>query len=89
MKGPSKNIDFNDFIDAETVFDDVTSENIKFEDVGKNQMEFVTKLSITLLIKELIIGGHKSDNELRETENHTKCYKSREEATKFCHEFFK
>ena len=62
MKGPSKNIDFNDFIDAETVFDDVTSENIKFEDVGKNQMEFVTKLSITLLIKELIIGGHKSDN---------------------------
>ena len=62
MKGPSKNIDFNDFIDAETVFDDITSENIKFEDVGKNQMEFVTKLSITLLIKELIIGGHKSDN---------------------------
>ena len=62
MKGPSKNIDFNDFIDAETVFNDVTSENIKFEDVGKNQMEFVTKLSITLLIKELIIGGHKSDN---------------------------
>ena len=62
MKGPRKNIDFNDFIDAETVFDDVTSENIKFEDVGKNQMEFVTKLSITLLIKELIIGGHKSDN---------------------------
>ena len=62
MKGPSKNIDFNDFIDAETVFDDVTSENIKFEDVGKNQMEFVTKLSITLLIKESIIGGHKSDN---------------------------
>ena len=62
MKGPSKNIDFNDFIDAETVFDDVTSENIKFEDVGKNQMEFLTKLSITLLIKELIIGGHKSDN---------------------------
>ena len=62
MKGPSKNIDFNDFIDAETVFDDVTSENIKFEDVGKNQMEFVTKLSITLRIKELIIGGHKSDN---------------------------
>ena len=52
-------------------------------------MEFVTKLSITLLIKELIIGGHKSDNQLRETENHTKCYKSREEAIKFCHEFFK
>ena len=50
MKGPSKNIDFNDFIDAETVLDDVKSENIRFEDVGKNQMEFETKLSLTLLI---------------------------------------
>ena len=32
FKGLTKDIDFNDFIDAETLFDDIKSKKIRFED---------------------------------------------------------
>ena len=38
--GPTKYIDFSDFIDAGTLFDDVKSKKITFEGVQKYQMEF-------------------------------------------------
>ena len=53
FKGPTKDIDFNDFIDAETLFDDIRSTKIRFEDVGKNQMELESKLSSAR------VGGNK------------------------------
>ena len=43
FKGPTKNIDFNDFIDARTHFDDIKSKKIRFDDVQKHQMEFELK----------------------------------------------
>ena len=50
LKGPPKDIYFNDFIDAETLFDDIES---RFEDVEKNQREYESKLS------SVRIGGDK------------------------------
>ena len=52
-KGSAK--DFNDFINAETLFDDINFEKIRLEDVEKNQMDFESKLS------SVILGGNKSD----------------------------
>ena len=52
-------------------------------------MEFETKLSLTLLIQVLIIGGDKSDKQPRETENNTKFYELREEAFKVNNNYFK
>ena len=52
-------------------------------------MEFETKLSLTLLIQVLIIGGDKSDKQPRETENNTKFYELREEAFKVHNNYFK
>ena len=60
FKGPTKDIDFNDFIDAETFFDNAKSRKIKFEDVEINQREFELKLSI------VEIGGNKSNKQLCE-----------------------
>ena len=37
FKGPTKDIDFNDLIDAETLCDDIKPKKIRFEDVDKNQ----------------------------------------------------
>ena len=45
FKDPTKDIAFNDFIDAETLFDDIKSKIIRTEDVEKNQSEFESKLS--------------------------------------------
>ena len=40
FKSPTKDIDFNDFIDTETLFDEIKSKKIWFEDEEKNQREF-------------------------------------------------
>ena len=39
------NVDFNDFTDAETLYDDLKSKRIKLDDAEKNQTEFESKLS--------------------------------------------
>ena len=38
-KGPTANVDFNHFIDAETYFDEINFKRIKLFDAEKNQME--------------------------------------------------
>ena len=48
--------DFNDFIDAETLFDYTDFKRIRSEDVEKNQREFESKLS------SVRIGGNKSNS---------------------------
>ena len=45
FKGPTKDINFNDLIDAETLFDDIKPKKIRFEDLDKNQREFESELS--------------------------------------------
>ena len=70
LKGPNKDIDFNDFIDAETLFDDINSKKMLFEGSRKNQIEFKLKLS------SVKIGGNKSNKQLSKIENFTKYYKS-------------
>ena len=77
--GHSKYIDFNDFIDTGTVFDDLKSKKIRFEDVEKTQTEFKSKLISAL------VGGNKSG----EIENITKFYKSWEEVIKSYNDYFK
>ena len=37
FKGPTKGIDSNDFIDAKTLFKDIKSKKITFEDVEKTK----------------------------------------------------
>ena len=49
FKGPIKNINFNDFIDIETLFDDIKSKKIRFEYAAKNKMEFQSKLSSSIM----------------------------------------
>ena len=83
FKGPPKDIDFNDFTDAITLIDDIKSKKIRFEDAEKNQMEFELKLS------SVRIGGDKSDKQLREIENITNFYKSREQVIKFYNDYLK
>ena len=39
------NVDFNDFTDAETLYDDLKSKRIKLDDAEKNQTEFESKLN--------------------------------------------
>ena len=56
FKSPTKDIEFNYFIDAETRLDAIKFKNIRFEDVEKNQMEFESKLS------SVRDGGNKSTN---------------------------
>ena len=77
FKGPTKDIDFNDLIDAETLFDDIKSKKKRFEYVEKNERKFESKLS------SVRIEGNKSSKQLSEKENITKFYKSREEAIIF------
>ena len=69
FEDPNKDIDFNDFINAETYFDDIKFKRIRFEDVKKkkkNQMEFESKLNSVKL------GGNKSYKQLKEIKNITK-----------------
>ena len=73
FKGPTKDIDFNDFIDAETLFDDIKSKKIRFEDAEKNQRGSESKLS------SVKIGSNKSNKQLSEIESIMKFYKLREE----------
>ena len=58
--GSTKDIDFNDFIDAETLFYGIKSKRIRFEDVQKIQMGFQSKLS------SVRIGDNKSNKQLSE-----------------------
>ena len=77
FKGPTKNIVFNDIIDAETLFDDIKSKKIRFEDAEINQMEFPLKLS------SVRMGGNKPNKELSEIESFPNAYKLQEEVMKF------
>ena len=58
FKSSTEDIDFNDFIDAETLLDNIKLKNIRFEDAEKNHKEFKSKLSSAK------IGGKKSDEQL-------------------------
>ena len=40
FKGSTKNVDFNHFTDAETLFDGTKPKRTRFEDVENNQMKF-------------------------------------------------
>ena len=53
FKCSTEDIDFNDFIDAETLFNDIKLKRIRFEDTEKIQMELQSKLSSRR------IGGNK------------------------------
>ena len=75
FKGPTKDIDFNNFIDAEILFDDLKSLEIRFEDVDKNQIE----------IKWCKNRG----KQLSETENIIKFHISREDVVKVFNDYFK
>ena len=76
FKGPSKYINSNDIIDAETIFDGIISTKKKIEDVEKNQMELGSKLGSGR------VGGNKTDKQLSEIEN-------REEVIQFYNNYFK
>ena len=39
-QGSTKDLDFNNFIDAETLFNVIKSKWIRFENAGTNQMKF-------------------------------------------------
>ena len=45
QKGPTVNVDFNNFIEAVNSFDEIKSSRMKLADADKNQMEFKSKLS--------------------------------------------
>ena len=83
FKGPTKDIDFTDFIDAATLFDDIKSEKIRFQDEDKTQRKFEFELG------SVKIGSNKSNKQLSEIENITKFYKSREEFINFYNDYFK
>ena len=72
FKGPTKNINCNDFIDADTLFNYIKCKKIRLEDVENNQVKFEYKLS------NARAEGNKSGKELSEIENITRFYKSRE-----------
>ena len=77
FKGSTKDIDFNDLIDVETISDDKKLKRIRFEDAEKNQKEFKSKLSSAK------IGGNKLDEQLNTIDSITKFYNSREEVIRF------
>ena len=62
MKGPIKIMDFNDFIDPETLFDNIKSKKIRFE---------VLKKYFQLKLSSIRMGGNKSNKQLSEIENIT------------------
>ena len=44
-KGPSANVDFNNFNDVANIFDEIKSNRMKLADARKNKMELKSKLS--------------------------------------------
>ena len=66
------NVDFNDFTDAETLYDDLKSKRIKLDDAEKNQTEFESKLS------NIRIKGNKLKEHQLEIENITNFYNLQE-----------
>ena len=60
FKGSTKEIDVNDFIDAETVFNNIMFKPIISEDVQKSQMKFESNLSSAR------VRGNKSEKQLYE-----------------------
>ena len=59
----TKGIDHNYLVHTETLFDDINSKEIRFEDIEKNQMEFESKYT------GAIIGDNKSDKQVSKIEN--------------------
>ena len=59
----TKSIDHNYLAHTETLFDDINSKEIRFEDIEKNQMEFESKYT------GAIIGDNKSDKQVSKIEN--------------------
>ena len=74
-KGPTANVNFNDFVDA-TTLDEIKSNRIKLADEEKSQMEFKSKLS------DIRIEGRKSDKHRSEIENNVNLYDARDEVIK-------
>ena len=74
-KGPTANVNFNDFVDA-TTLDEIKSNRIKLADEEKSQMEFKSKLS------DIRIEGRKSDKNRSEIENNVNLYDARDEVIK-------
>ena len=83
FKGLTKDINFNDFIDVKTLFDDIKSKKTILEHVEKNQMEFKSELS------SASVWGNKSCKHLSEIKNISKCYKSPVKVIKFHIDYFK
>ena len=83
FKGLTKNIDFNNFMDDETFFDDINSKKIGFEDAEKNQMEFQSKLI------SVRMGGNKSNKSLIQIENIMNFYKWWQEVFISYNDYFK
>ena len=81
FKACTKDIDFNNFTDSETLFDYIKYEKIRLKDVEKNQRESGSNLS------SVSIGDNKSNKQLSEIENITKFYKS-QEVIKFYNNYF-
>ena len=73
--GSTADVDFNNFIDAVTSFDDVKSKRTKLSDAEKSQIEVKSKLS------KLERG--KTDKQQKEIENIKNCYNARDEIIKF------
>ena len=59
----TKSIDHNYLVHTETLFDDINSKEIRFEDIEKNQMEFESKYT------GAIIGDNKSNKQVSKIEN--------------------
>ena len=83
FKGPTKDTYFNDVIESGILFDGIKSRKIRFGNAEKNKKEFESKIS------SVRIGGNKLEKQLNGIEKITKFYKSREEATKLCIDYFK
>ena len=66
FKVHTKNKDFSNSTDAETLFGDIKSKRISFEDVEKNQRELESNIS------SVKIGGNKSDKQLSQKTNYYK-----------------
>ena len=82
-QGSSKDLDFNNFIDAETLFNVIKSKWIRFENVGTNQMKFKSNLN------SVSIGVNKSDQLLSRKDNITKFHNCQEEVIKLYNKYFK
>ena len=57
LQGVIVHIEFNDFIDISTLYNELNSHRIKLDFVEKNQMKFISKLT------DRRIGGNKSGDQ--------------------------